>query len=87
MVLYGINLTPLAEELRDADPTLLSPFYADYAAFDRSMRRSAVQLRLLMDRGPDQGYLTNPSKALFIADNPEEKGVAKREPERVGLNI
>ena len=26
MVLYGINLVPLAEELRDADPTLLSLF-------------------------------------------------------------
>ena len=29
MVLYGITLIPLAEELRAADPGLLSPFYAD----------------------------------------------------------
>ena len=34
MVLYGITLVPLAEELRAADPGLLSPFYADDAAFD-----------------------------------------------------
>ena len=34
MVFYGITLVPLAEELRAADPGLLSPFYADDAAFD-----------------------------------------------------
>ena len=34
MVLYGINLVRLAEELRAADPGLLSPFYADDALFD-----------------------------------------------------
>ena len=34
MVLYGIILVPLAEELRDADPTLLSPFYANDATFE-----------------------------------------------------
>ena len=36
MVLFGITLTPMAEELRDADPTILSPFYAENAAFDGS---------------------------------------------------
>ena len=40
MVLYGITLVPLAEELRAADPGLLSPFYADDAAFDGLERRS-----------------------------------------------
>ena len=34
MVLCGITLVPLAEELRAADPELLSPFYAYDAAFD-----------------------------------------------------
>ena len=41
MVMYGITLVPLAEELRAADPGLLSPFYADDAEFDGSARRSA----------------------------------------------
>ena len=36
MVLYGIALVPLAEEIRAADPGLLSPFCADDAAFDGS---------------------------------------------------
>ena len=34
MVLYGIPLAPLAEEVRAADPGLLSPFYADDVAFN-----------------------------------------------------
>ena len=34
MVLYGITVVPLAEELRAADPGILSPFYADNAVFD-----------------------------------------------------
>ena len=36
MVLYGITLIPLAEELRAADPGLILPLYADDAAFDGS---------------------------------------------------
>ena len=44
MVPYGISLFPLAEDLRDADPTLFSPFYADDAEFDGLARRSAEQL-------------------------------------------
>ena len=34
MVLYEINLVPLREELRAAYMGILSPFYADDAAFD-----------------------------------------------------
>ena len=34
MVMYGITLVPLAEDLRAVDLPLLSPFYADDAVFD-----------------------------------------------------
>ena len=34
MVMYGITLNPLAEELRVADPGLLLPFYACDADLD-----------------------------------------------------
>ena len=40
MVLYRITLAPLAEELQAADPGLLSPFYADDAAFAGSERQA-----------------------------------------------
>ena len=45
MVLYGITLVPLAQELRAADSGLLSPFYVDDVAFDGSARRSAQLLK------------------------------------------
>ena len=48
MVLYGITLAPLTEELRAADPGILSLFYVDNAEFDGSARRSAQLLKLLM---------------------------------------
>ena len=67
MVLYGITLAPLAEELQAADPGLLSPFYADDTAFDGSTQRSAQLLKLLMKRGPDRGYSSDPAKSLFIS--------------------
>ena len=70
MVLYGITPVPLAKELRAADPGLLSPFYADYAAFDGSARRSAQLLKLLIKMVPDQGYFPDLYKSFFILDNP-----------------
>ena len=53
MVLYSITLVPLSEELQAADPGILTPFYADDVAFDRSTRRSAELLKMLMERGSD----------------------------------
>ena len=73
MVLYGITLFPLAEYLRAADPGLLSPFYADDAAFDGLERRIAQILKLLMKRGEDPGYLPKPAKSLFISDTPGQE--------------
>ena len=69
MVLYGITFVPLAEELQAADPGLLSPFYADDATFNGSAQRIALQLNMLMKRGPDRGYFPEPAKSLFISDN------------------
>ena len=87
MVLYGITLVPLAEDLRVVDPVLLSPFYADNAAFDGSARRSAQLLMLLMKRGPDRGYFPKPDKSLFITDTPGQEEAAKREFSKEGLDL
>ena len=62
MVLYRITLVPLVEELRAADTGLLSPFYADDAAFDGLGRRSAQIQKLLMKRGLEWGYLPEPTR-------------------------
>ena len=55
MVLYGITLVPLEEELRVEDPGILSPFYADDTAFNGLARRSAQLLKLLMKSGARPG--------------------------------
>ena len=85
MVLYRITLAPLAEELRAADPGLLFPFYVDDAAFDSSARRSAQLLKLLMERGPDQGYFPEPAKSLFILDTPGQEAAKNRKFAKEGL--
>ena len=79
MVLYRITLIPLAEEIQAADPGLLPLFYDDDAAFDDSARQSAQLLKLLMRRGPDQGYFPEPAKSLFISDSQRQVDTAKRE--------
>ena len=66
MVLYRITIAHLAEVLRVADLGLLCPFYADDVASDDSAQQSAQLLKLLTDRGPDQGYVPKLSKSLFI---------------------
>ena len=78
MVLYRITLVPLTEELRAADPGLLSPFYANDADFDGSARRSAQLLKLLMRWGPDRGYFPEPAKSLFISNTLGQEEAAKR---------
>ena len=87
MVLYGITLVPLAEELRAADPGLLSLFYADGAAFDGYVQHSAQLLKLLTKRGPDRGYFPDPAKSLFISDTPGQEEAVKQEFSKEGLDM
>ena len=87
MVLCGITLVSLAGEIRDARLNLMSPFYANDAASDVLERRSAAQLRLLTDRGPDQGYFLEPYKSLIIPNNPVEEEAARQEFDWSGLNL
>ena len=87
MVLYGITLSSLEEELRDTDTTILSPFYTNDAAFDGSARRIVTKLHLLMDLEPDGGYFPDMAKLIFIADNLEEKEAESQELEWAGLKI
>ena len=77
MVLYGITLVPLLEKFRVKDPGLLSPFYADDAAFDGSELRSAQLIKLLMKRGTSRGYFPEPAKSQFISDTPGQEDAAK----------
>ena len=62
MVLYGITPVPFTEELRAADPGILSLFYTDDADLDSLAQQSAQILKLLMERGADRGYCLDPAK-------------------------
>ena len=77
MVLYRITLVPLEEELRAVDPGILSPFYADDAAFDGLARQSAQLLKPIMKMGMDRGYFPEQAKSLFILDTPGQEEAAK----------
>ena len=66
MVLYGVTLVPLVEELWAAEPGLVTPFHADDEVFDGSEMISSHLMKMLLERGPDQGYFSEPPKSLFI---------------------
>ena len=87
MVLYGSTLVPKPENLRDEDPNLLTPFNTNDAAFHRLARKSAAQMRLLMFRGTDRGYLPKPDNLLFIADNLEDKEAERQDFSQADLNL
>ena len=87
MVLYGIMLACLEEELQEYDLSLLSPFYSDSAAFSRSARRITHLLKQLMERAADRGHLYDLTKSIFISDSPDQEQAAKREFEVEGLDF
>ena len=66
---------------------MLSPFYADDAAFDGIAQQISQLLKLLMKRGPDRGYFPQMAKSLFISDTPEQEVAEKREFAAGGLAL
>ena len=78
MLLYRITLVPMSEDLRKVDPGLLSPFYADDASFDGLVQRSAQLLKMLLERGTNQAYFTNPSNSIFILYSLDQEEAADR---------
>jgi hypothetical protein len=66
MVLYGLALTPLAEQLRRAVPSVAQPWYADDAAMAGPVRGIARAMRLLQQQGPARGYFPEPAKSIFV---------------------
>jgi hypothetical protein len=67
MVLYGLSLTPLAEALRRAVPTVVQPWYADDAAMAGPVEGIRDAQRLLLEWGPRRGYFPEPDKSIIIS--------------------
>ena len=51
MLLYGINLYQLTEELQEEDPDLLALFYLANVAFDGFTKNSVQLLKILREWG------------------------------------
>jgi hypothetical protein len=66
MVLYGVALLPLAENLLAAEPTLLQPWYADDMALLGHVDGIARAMRLLQVQGPHRGYYPEPDKSIVV---------------------
>ena len=77
----------MAGELQAADLGLLTLLYAENAAFDGSLLRITQLLKLLMETGPDRGYLPDLSKSMFVFDTLEKEVAAKREFTAKGLDL
>ena len=54
MVLYGITLVTLVADLQEEDPGILTRFYAEKGL----ARRSSQLPKLILERGPNLGVLT-----------------------------
>ena len=66
MVLYGITLVALSEELHATAPDLLASFYVYDATFNGPEDRSSRLMTLLLERGPASIYFPELAKSLFI---------------------
>ena len=78
MIMYGISIFHLAEEIHAADPGIIDPLYVDNVTFGGSAQRSSHLLKMLIRRGPDQGYFTKQDKSMFIMDTPGQDESDKR---------
>ena len=70
MIIYGITLVPLAEDLQAVDQVPISPFYEDGAEFDGYTSRSVRPMNLLLDQGPYQEHFPEITNSLFTAISP-----------------
>ena len=66
MLVYGIGLMSLAEDLREAFPEALQPWYADDCAFYASATTCADIFVRLCAKGPSVGYFPAPAKTCAI---------------------
>eukprot|EP00804_Cyclotella_cryptica_P017895 CCRYP_001275-RA/>CCRYP_001275-RA protein AED:0.09 eAED:0.08 QI:0/-1/0/1/-1/1/1/0/754 len=66
MILYGVSLLSLAEDLRKFQPGLLQPWYADdFSIYGRASQVASLFNRLCA-KGPSIGYFPAPAKSWAI---------------------
>ena len=86
MLIYGINLMPLCEELAEKFPEVLELWFADDEANVGSARLNAQVLAYLVEHGPKYGYDPKPEKSFHVCMEVDE-AVAKQEFLSRGLEL
>ena len=75
MFLCILALLSLDNSMREADPEVLNPWYANDAPMRGPARHNTKLLCALIENGPYHGYLFEPEKIWYIcADRKEEEG-------------
>ena len=86
MLIYGIALMPLCEELAERFPGVLRLWFADDAAKVGSARFNAQCLAFLVEHGPKYGYFPKPEKSFHVCKEVDEE-VAMEEFQSRGLDV
>ena len=86
MILYGIGLMPLAEQMKATIPEALQPWYADDAAAAGEAVHNARCMNFLVENGPRYGYFPEPEKSHYICKG-EDEAVARAAFAEFGLTI
>ena len=76
MILYGIDLIPLAEYIQAAVLSVLQIWYADSSAFAGKASGIKRCMEILIRMGPTHGYHLEPAKSISIG-KPEHEARAK----------
>ena len=75
MFVYGITLCPLAARLREAEPAVIQPWFADDSCLAGNAKPVAHVMRELMKWGPVRGYYPEPDKSLAISNPGQREAV------------
>ena len=87
MVLYGLGLLPLAEVIREADPGVIQPWYANNVSMWGTIRRNTKLLRALMEKGPFHGYFPELEKSWHICAEEREEEEAREAFDAKGVKV
>ena len=78
MLLYGLALVPLAEDLREEVPGVVQPWYADDAAMAGRASEVSLLMEALTRLGPKYGYFPEPDKSVLIVTERHEEAARCR---------
>ena len=66
MITYGIGVLPIIQDIRDVDPFVTQPWYADDAGAGGTFEQILSHFRDLQARGPPWGYFLEPTKSILV---------------------